>query len=133
MSTQEMFAALESGLCVTRPIGRFLMNNEIKEKWCEALESGHFKQGTGALCGIYDGEERYCCLGVLCEITGIKKGKFSFYLNKYEYVFDDYERGRNYIPDNFMGVNSDQIKKLSVMNDDGKNFAEIAAYIRENL
>lgn len=41
------------------------MNPEIKEKWVKALRSGVYKQGSGVLRST---NERYCCLGVLCEI-----------------------------------------------------------------
>lgn len=55
------------------------MNNSIKTKWLEALRSGKYKQGRFQLkhTGIFSegGEypERYCCLGVLCDI--ISRGK----------------------------------------------------------
>lgn len=54
------------------------MKPEIKQKWLEALRSGKYKQGTGKLASF---ENRYCCLGVLCEIAReeipIHKQKFS--------------------------------------------------------
>jgi hypothetical protein len=43
-------------------------NTENIAKWVEALRSGDFKQGKGALRTI-DGS--YCCLGVACEISGV--------------------------------------------------------------
>jgi hypothetical protein len=39
------------------------------EKWVEALRSGKYQQGKGALCR--DG--KFCCLGVACEVLGISK------------------------------------------------------------
>ena len=42
------------------------MNKEIAAKWTAALRSGEFNQGTGAL---RDMDDRYCCLGVLCELA----------------------------------------------------------------
>jgi hypothetical protein len=40
------------------------MNKEIKEKWCTALRYGGYKQGRGQLkLG-----DKFCCLGVLCNI-----------------------------------------------------------------
>lgn len=63
------------------------MNQEIKERWAAALESGEFKQGTQQLAvesviqdpvtgrpvmdadGKYVVERHYCCLGVLCELA----------------------------------------------------------------
>jgi hypothetical protein len=42
------------------------MNSDVKQKWVEALRSGKYKQGTGAL---RDSDGMYCCLGVLCELA----------------------------------------------------------------
>ena len=47
------------------------MKAELKAKWVEALRSGEYEQGEGAL----KKGNSYCCLGVLCslaerEITG---------------------------------------------------------------
>lgn len=41
------------------------MNQEIKQRWIEALRSGEYKQGKKCLHAI-DGS--FCCLGVLCDI-----------------------------------------------------------------
>ena len=44
------------------------MENELNEKareWVAALRSGKYKQGKGALST----EDRFCCLGVACEIS----------------------------------------------------------------
>jgi hypothetical protein len=43
------------------------MNPEVKAKWIEALRSGKYEQAVGAL-RQGDG---YCCLGVLCDISGL--------------------------------------------------------------
>lgn len=43
-------------------------NTENITKWVEALRSGDFEQGKGALKDV-DGN--YCCLGVACEISGV--------------------------------------------------------------
>ena len=41
------------------------INREAIRKWCEALESGKYKQGYGALTQVdCDGNEEDCCLGV---------------------------------------------------------------------
>lgn len=50
------------------------MKSEFKlgkhqEAWLAALESGKYKKGTGRL---RDGRKnKYCCLGVACEISGL--------------------------------------------------------------
>lgn len=41
--------------------------NNIKAKWIKALRSGKFEQGSGALRR----EGKYCCLGVLAEVSGV--------------------------------------------------------------
>jgi hypothetical protein len=41
------------------------MKNGIKQKWVAALRSGDYGQGHGALRN----GERFCCLGVLCELA----------------------------------------------------------------
>lgn len=45
------------------------MNAEIKTKWIEALKSGKYPKGVKALNYQDDkGVQRYCCLGVLCDL-----------------------------------------------------------------
>ncbi len=47
------------------------MNEEIKARWVEALRSGEYMQGQMLLRSrdpILD-VDRFCCLGVLCEIA----------------------------------------------------------------
>lgn len=43
------------------------MNQEIKAKWIEALRSGKYSQGIGAMKTSHD-TPNHCCLGVLCEL-----------------------------------------------------------------
>lgn len=42
---------------------------EVKAAWVTALRSGEYKQGTGCLNKLIDGEEHYCCLGVLADLA----------------------------------------------------------------
>jgi len=49
------------------------MNPGIKQKWLIALRSGEYKQGKFSLKSVVNGEIRYCCLGVLCDIA-VKEG-----------------------------------------------------------
>ena len=44
------------------------MNAEVKQQWVEALRSGKYQQGTAALRKHKDGQDQYCCLGVLCDL-----------------------------------------------------------------
>lgn len=50
------------------------MKRELRDKWTDRLRNGGLRQGSGALRTSYDedgedAEDRYCCLGVLCEIA----------------------------------------------------------------
>lgn len=40
---------------------------ELQKQWLAALKSGKYKQGQGFLKAVSD---RFCCLGVLCELAG---------------------------------------------------------------
>lgn len=46
------------------------------QKWCEALDSGKYKQSKGQL----QHNNRYCCLGVACKIF-IPKDRLQIQLN----------------------------------------------------
>jgi hypothetical protein len=61
------------------------MYKKYADKWVKALRSGKYNQGRGKL---NDGDENFCCLGVLCEIV---KDTFDI---KVEEAFDN---GRRYV------------------------------------
>lgn len=44
------------------------MDKRIKKLWVEALRSGEFEQGRNQLCIQGEKHDRFCCLGVLCEL-----------------------------------------------------------------
>lgn len=46
------------------------MKKELKEEWVKALRSGKYKQGREMLRKNVNGEDYYCCLGVLADICG---------------------------------------------------------------
>jgi hypothetical protein len=51
------------------------MDQHIKEEWTQALRSGEYEQGEGAL--RQDGDDgtlKHCCLGVLCDIVKDRVG-----------------------------------------------------------
>lgn len=45
------------------------MNADIKARWQQALRSGDYRQGVSRLRRRADGGDRFCCLGVLCELA----------------------------------------------------------------
>jgi hypothetical protein len=68
------------------------MDQTIKEQWIDALESGRYEMGRGALREEVNGKDKYCCLGVLCEIA-VEEGVIppgatqpnSYFGNRYYY------------------------------------------------
>ena len=95
--------------------------NALQEQWVEALESGEYKQGQRNLCY----EDKYCCLGVACEVMGVEK----------TYIGDTVRFGNCLVTLSERLMNKLGIEKQShfiVMNDSGKSFKEIAQYIRDN-
>lgn len=101
----------------------------FKRKWLEALRSGKYKQHTeGAL---YE-EGRYCCLGVagsLCGITDSKLENHGF-LQQPELS----SRQVRKIPKAIRGDAADSAPGvLSLMNDRGASFKQIANWIEKNL
>lgn len=105
----------------------------FKTKWVKALRSGKFKQGINALKKDYEGQIKYCCLGVACELVGAKIN-----MNNEPGFIEDWKdvkgitkipkilRGSDFIPD-----------KLACMNDgEGvkkKTFRGIATWIEKHL
>ena len=119
------------------------MNPEVKKKWLEALRSGKYKQGRWAL---RNGDNEYCCLGVLCEVArregvipnprSIGKGEDKTYI--YGKGFD---REGSILPrgvTGWAGLSNGNPSvsghNLSVWNDsERKSFAEIADLIEAYL
>lgn len=51
-------------------------NIENIRKWVDALRSGDYQQGQGALHKIVSEDEHYyCCLGVACDLSGVSINK----------------------------------------------------------
>lgn len=98
------------------------MSKIVKKKWLNALRSDKFKQGQGSLCE----NGKYCCLGVLAEVTGhLKDGPKNRDLPIEK---DDGD------PAPFCGLTSEMQSKLIQMNDThDKSFKEIASYISRNV
>ena len=61
------------------------MNQDIKQRWIDALRSGQYKQGIGFLRNAQD---QFCCLGVLCDLYVKENAKPG--------SDDDWEEGSEY-------------------------------------
>lgn len=121
---------------------------EVKTRWVEALRSGEYQQVTGNLRVHGEAGDRFCCLGVLCDLA------------KEEGVPLDVERmaGDVYTYNGLGGTPPTAVREwayeiaplddsawevagedgdpvaLADLNDvEGKNFSEIADVIEESL
>lgn len=109
----------------------FNMNEVIKEKWADALESGEYNQTQGVLRD----ENGFCCLGVLCDLAvkegiipepNLVSGALSTY---YRYAGDS-----TFLPQEVKEwARYPKTLTLIGMNDRGNSFKTIAKYIREKL
>ncbi len=107
----------------------------IRKEWVKALRSGDYEQGEGQL--VRDG--KYCCLGVLCEIIGMKQSKhiidghkdFIYYGTEYQLAPPKamHAVGLNDHHGSFSS-SSDSIA-LTEANDAGESFEFIANIIEE--
>lgn len=87
------------------------MDKKLKTKWVKALRSGKVQQYTPAIMGYEDGSGAYCCLGVLGRIV----------MNQVTcHLRPNFEKA---------GLTSKQIDRLIEMNDKGRTFKQIAAYV----
>lgn len=133
------------------------MNPEIKAKWVAALRSGQFKQGKHVLHNTDDNS--FCCLGVLCEINGLKKSPTTAVINSetgekvncssYEYESVEYQfatTNERVLPraalvklgledhEKFQNPNiAEYEKSLAELNDSGHSFEQIADIIEKYL
>ena len=114
------------------------MDKDIARRWIDALRSGKYQQTTGTLRSP-DGS--YCCLGVLCEIEGLKYDE-----DRRTFTFTDEEGETDHsdtlLPDTFakhLGIHEEGLLKnkrrmpvvsLIQLNDVNKaSFSEIADVI----
>lgn len=58
---------------------------EFYTKWVAALRSGDYEQAQGTLSVNY---ESFCCLGVACEVAGVRR-KSTYGGDGYENIFND--------------------------------------------
>lgn len=123
--------------------------SEFKKKWIAALRSGDYKQGHKMLKSK---DDKYCCLGVACEIIGIKiKDSEGYHAYPID-IIETYPEVKNKLPIILLEQPKERSEKnqgivdiLARMNDgkegtsrlevvkSRKSFLEIADWIEENL
>lgn len=128
------------------------MNPEIKKKWVDALRSGKYTQGRGYL---RDENNRFCCLGVLCDVLAPEG--WTETVEDPDYDGDEYRGYYAFIEQLPEACNHEEVKytthlphgirkvcevenqfaaqdQLIDMNDEKRaSFHEIADWIEENL
>lgn len=102
------------------------MKQDVAQKWVEALRSGKYPQGTRSLRN----GGQFCCLGVLCDISGIG----SWHVGAYRVGPGCLSTA--YLPEpvaEYAGWKYPSTQhELADRNDAGASFAEIADYIEAN-
>jgi len=112
---------------------------KIQKKWVEALRSGEYTQGQGCLKDpdlIGDGNPKYCCLGVLCDLYGKDKGQDwaeSYMLDQDELLPPEVMKWAGIVhSDGLIHNIYDGYGALTGMNDDGQPFEYIADFIENH-
>lgn len=109
------------------------MDKALKAKWLEALRSGRYKQGRERLRNRRD---EFCCLGVLCDISGQGQWKLASDGTTYYYCKEEIN-GYHCLPpfmEKFSGVGGETEECLLRLNDINElGFPEIAEWIEENV
>ena len=113
------------------------VKKDMATKWVEALRSGEYEQGINAL----KNGNKYCCLGVLCEISGISRFISGYYLGESTCLSSPVmlECGIRHplgVPcdgaDVHIHINGVRYDSLMSANDNGAPFSEIADWIETN-
>jgi hypothetical protein len=111
------------------------MEASLKQKWIDALRSGEYEQGKQYLKSM---DNKFCCLGVLCDIIDNKKWETFEKANSaksfYPFTYEGYTGTLSNDMLKTTKINIVKMRFLMDMNDvHDKTFAEIADYIEANL
>jgi hypothetical protein len=108
---------------------------EPQERWLKALESGSYKQGLGFL----KHSNFYCCLGVACELFKQELALRETFDSSGCFKFDGEDRVLPFAVQKHLRLKTKvghmklhYYSSLADLNDNGKTFAEIAKFIRNN-
>ena len=111
-----------------------LMKKDVRERWLATLRSGKYKQGTGYLRQDIDAVACHCCLGVLAEEelgeqwVRREDDRYVYHLGKTGSIGLLTEKAGNSLQ-----LEYDSMHALSMANDSGLSFEEIADAIEECL
>lgn len=108
------------------------VNKKLMRKWIDMLRSRRYKQGQGCLRQkgpTSRSVDRYCCLGVACDMIDPKKWEFSETISRNQYYYDEDNELASMEVRSKLGITENEQVELSTMNDGGKKFYEIADYL----
>lgn len=123
---------------------------KLKEKWVTALRSGEYKQGMGMLHAVENGSDKFCCLGVLCDVynkqqKAQKKKQLKVVMSQTVKINKDcevdhtetrvrYDDNDVYLPSLFESyITFPEQRRLANLNDKQVTFFGLAEYIEKNL
>jgi len=116
------------------------MNQEVKTKWLEVLESGAYPKAVGCLQTI---KGEYCCLGVLTDLYIKETGQGHWEDAGDTRVFNGEEELLLPVEvqewaeldsnDPYIRYEDTDFDSLSELNDDSVTFEEVIVVIREQL
>lgn len=104
------------------------MDKNIAKKWVKALRSGKYKKGIGQLKNKKD---EYCCLGVLCDLSGKPWNGLDGLPPKDIDVWAGF-KSRSYNFSKKYKVKHSKSEELTFLNDQGLSFKQIANLIENN-
>lgn len=116
------------------------MRKSVKKLWLAALKSGEYKHGEGRLrypsTGDPESPERFCCLGVLCDVAK-KKGVIKSFTAFSGFLPPKVRKWAGLLPVELTdidepkdGTHESQIARI---NDMANDYAPAIAYIENNL
>ena len=114
------------------------MKIDIKNKWLTALRSGEYRKSINVLKRHFKTKPGHCCLGVLCEVIKDDYPHAAELIN----IKTGEQYRRTPISSfamldtsvlEYTGIEPNQQRTLSSMNDSGAPFSKIANYIEKNL
>lgn len=125
------------------------MNREVKAMWLDALRSGEYLQGTGALRRKVSGKEYFCCLGVLMDLAE-KQGLCEYSQHDSGYIVEREDGSGKWFENSVLAAKVAHWAGLRIMdpsvltedgfqnglaelNDNGMTFEKIANCIEKQL
>lgn len=119
------------------------MDKKLKKRWVKWLRSGRYDQGREVLVRETPKGDKFCCLGVLCDLMGVEfefKQRWNHYGVDFEHPSTGYIGTKDYSSDSTLtpelyaesGLTEDDAEELMELNDGGKSFKYIADFIEKS-